>query len=212
MRLIGLTGGVATGKSLAARLFAQRGATILSADTVAHRLTAPGMPLVHEIGNELGSRFTHDGVLNRSALGEYVFNDPDARRKLESIIHPHVMRELRRRIRALRNRKTPPEVVVVEVPLLFEVGMEDWFDEVVTVISSEDDQISRMRDRDGLDESAARARVRAQMPLEEKAARADHVIVNSGPVADLESQVDAIMANSARGNLSRTAKYHLETA
>ncbi len=195
MRLIGLTGGVATGKSLVARLFAMRGATVLSADAVAHRLTAPGKPLVRRIGEELGDLYVRDGALDRAALATLVFSDPEARRKLERIVHPRVKAELRRAVARLRNLETPPEVVVVEVPLLFEAGMEGWFDEVIVVVASEEEQISRMRDRDGLDEAAARARIKAQMPLEAKASRADHVISNSGSLRELESQVEAVIRN-----------------
>ncbi len=193
MRLIGLTGGVATGKSLVAQLFAIRGAAVLSADAVARDLTSPGAPLVGRIADVFGPSVARDGTLDRSALGSLVFGDPEARRKLEAIVHPPVLAALHDAIGALRNRKPQPEVVVVEVPLLYEVGIEGWFDEVIVVTAPESDQIKRMRERDGLDEASARARIAAQMPLAAKAARADHVISNEGTVEDVERQVDAMM-------------------
>jgi dephospho-CoA kinase len=195
MRLIGITGGVATGKSLVARLFEQQGAVALSADAIAREVTAPDSPAVHRIAAELGRRFVHDGVLDRAGLGEHVFACPEDRRKLERIVHPEVLRRLRDAIDDLRNREHPPEVVVVEVPLLYEVGLENWFDEVVVVTASEKEQIRRLAVRDGLDAEAARGRIEAQMPLGAKAARAHHVIINDGSEDTLMPQVQAILGN-----------------
>jgi len=197
VRLIGITGGVATGKSLVARLFGQLGAVVLSADAVACEVTAPHSPAVTRIESEMGERFVRDGALDRAALGAHVFADAEARRRLESIVHPEVLRRLRANIEDLRNRADPPEVVIVEVPLLYEVGMENWFDEVIVVTAREAEQVRRLRERDGLSEAAALARIGAQMPLAQKRARADHVIANDGDVADLAAQVDAVLGRPA---------------
>lgn len=196
MRLIGVTGGVATGKSAVARLFAQMGAVVLSADAVAREVTSPGSPLLAEIARELGAQYVKDGLLDRAALADLVFAEPDARRKLEAIVHPVVFDRLRNAIEELRNRSPKPEVVIVEVPLLYEAGWEGWFDEVVVVTAPLDEQVHRIRIRDGLPADAALARIRSQMPIEDKVARADHVIVNDGTIEDLVGSVEAIMRNS----------------
>lgn len=192
MRLIGLTGGVATGKSEVARLFAQHGAVVLSADAVAREATAAGSPLLEAIARDLGPQYIHDGRLDRAALAERVFSDSEARRRLEAIVHPVVLERLQAAIRDLRNRSPQPEVVVIEVPLLYEVGIQAWFDEVVVVTAPLAEQVRRIRARDGLTEEAALARIRAQMPLEEKAARADHVIINDRTKEELALAVNRI--------------------
>ncbi|NLH98198.1 MAG: dephospho-CoA kinase [Chthonomonadales bacterium] len=195
MRLIGITGGVATGKSEVARLFAQRGAIVLSADAIAREATAPGSPLIEAIARDLGAQYVRDGVLDRAALAELVFRDPEARGRLEAIVHPVVLKRLRDAVEELRNRTPKPEVVTVEVPLLYEVGIEGWFDEVVVVAAPQSEQLRRLQNRDGLAEEAALARIRAQMPIEEKMARADHVIVNDGTIGDLARSVEEIWQN-----------------
>src|SRR5947208_267221 len=146
MPLIGLTGGVATGKSTVAEMLRKRGAVVISADEAARRVVEPGAPTLQEVSERFGSQYLReDGSLDRARLAERVFNDPSARKELESITHPAIRRLVSEQI-AYARANTPPEtVIVVEVPLLYEVGMEGEFDAVVVVGSSEESSIRRMR-------------------------------------------------------------------
>lgn len=195
MRVIGLTGGVATGKSLALQAFREVGAAVLSADAIAHELMAPGKPLAQRVAAEFAGCVLPDGALDRRALGRLVFRDAEARKRLEALVHPPVLERLRCELDRLRNLPRPPEVVVVEVPLLYEVGLQDWFDGVVVVAADEDAQMARLRCRDGLSEEEARLRVAAQMPIAEKEARADWVLRNDGTPEHLRAQVRQMMRN-----------------
>jgi len=157
-------------------------------------LTTPGSALVRRIGAEVGEQFVGpDGGLDRVALADAIFGDPCVRRRLEAVVHPQVIARIRSEIARARNLNDSPGVLAVEVPLLFEVGIEDCFDEVVVVAASEAAQIERLMRRDGLDEEAARLRLAAQMPLQEKIARADRVLWNTGSVQAVEDEVEMIM-------------------
>jgi len=157
-------------------------------------LTTPGSAVVRRIGAEVGERFVRpDRSLDRAALAEAIFRDPDVRLRLEAVVHPQVIARIRSEVARARNLNDPAGVLAVEVPLLYEVGMEDCFDEVVVVAASEEAQIERLMRRDGLDEEAARLRLAAQMPLQDKIARADRVVRNTGSVQDVENEVEVIM-------------------
>ncbi|HEY8449992.1 MAG TPA: dephospho-CoA kinase [Bacillota bacterium] len=181
MIVIGLTGGIGTGKSRVARLLGELGAEVLSADQIAREVVEPGRPayaaVVARFGPEVVAR---DGTIDRRALAERVFSDEQSRKDLEAIVHPAVRAETAARLAALRARPDPPAVVVVEVPLLFEAGRERDFDEVWVVRADEATAVRRAASRDGVDEEHIRARLRAQWPLEEKVRRADVVIDNDG--------------------------------
>jgi len=186
-----LTGGIATGKSLVADAFAARGARVLSADAIARDLTANGRPLVSEILGAFGEDVrAPDGSLDRAMLARCIFSDETARKRLENLVHPPVLMRIRAEIEAFRNRSEGSRVLVVEIPLLYEVGIEDWFDRIVVVAAEESVQVRRLQDRDGLQEAEARRRIAVQWPLAEKADRADFVIWNSGRPEDVEWQVD----------------------
>lgn len=189
MPLIGLTGGIASGKSTVARLFAQLGARVLSADDMSREVTSAGSPVVWQIARELGSQYVDaNGILDRHLLAERVFSDAAARATLEHITHPAILAQLRARIGAIEQDE-PGAIVVVEAPLLFEAGMDDWFDAIVVVACDPGTQIARMCTRDGLSRSEAQQRVDAQMPLAERVARATHIIRNDGSPAELEGVV-----------------------
>src|SRR5436190_4311319 len=133
MPVIGITGGIATGKSTVAKMFAELGATVFSADEAARAVTSPASPALQEIARTFGPEFIQaDGSLDRSALGYHVFHDPAARQKLEAITHPRIRELLRQHIDGALSAK-PDAVVAVEVPLLYEGDMQDWFDAVVVV-------------------------------------------------------------------------------
>jgi dephospho-CoA kinase len=192
MPVIGLTGGIATGKSAVARLLRERGAEVLSADEAARDVVRPGSPVLARIVEAFGPGvLLPDGSLDRAALGRVVFADEDARLRLEAITHPAILALLRQRIDAIMAER-PEAWVVVETPLLYEAGMEDWFDRVVVVTAPEHLQVARLRERDGYSEEEARRRIAAQMPLAEKAARADVVLSNDRDLAWLEQQVDGV--------------------
>jgi len=193
MPTIGITGGVATGKSAVAALFHRKGAVVFSADEAARDVLAPGSPALQQVVETFGPDYLlPDGRLDRARLGARVFSDPAARRALEAITHPRILALLRAQIEATR-QQDPDALIIVEAPLLYEAGMAGWFDRIVVVAASEPTQIERLRARDGLTEEEARRRIAAQMPLAEKIARADDVIWNEGALADLESPVEAIL-------------------
>jgi dephospho-CoA kinase len=198
MPVIGLTGGIATGKSTVGRLLKERGANLFSADEVARAVTAPGSPVLERIEREFGSGFIQaDGTLDRAALGELVFSDSEARTKLDKITHPAILDEIARLIVEAR-AANPDGLIVVEAPLLFEAGMEDWFDKVVTVVASPEVQRARLAARSGLSLAEVDARIQSQMELSEKAARSDFVIENDGGLDELSRSVQRLLPSLLR--------------
>jgi dephospho-CoA kinase len=196
--VIGLTGGIGSGKSTVARMLAELGATVIDADAIVHELQAKGMPMVDELAREFGPGIlTSDGALDRKALGAIVFSDEAARRRLNDIVHPQVGAEFARRLAAAIASNAP--LVVLDIPLLFE-GRESGrgsaaarsVETTVVVWVPEDVQIERQMKRDGCARAEAEQRVRAQLPLDRKRALADHVIDNSGSRAETERQVRAL--------------------
>jgi dephospho-CoA kinase len=184
---IALTGNVASGKSTVARVWESLGATVIDADQLARRVVEPGTPALARIVAEWGTGvLAADGGLDRAAMRDIVFRDPDARARLESIVHPEVARYRDLEIRTAEERGQ--RLLVADIPLLFEVGGERDFDVVVLVDAPEPFRLERMvRDR-GLDAEVARRMIAAQMPAERKRERADVVIENSGSVEQLEAR------------------------
>jgi dephospho-CoA kinase len=192
-----LTGGIASGKSTAARLFAALGAELVDADVLAREAVAPGAPAWQAVVETFGPRVQRsDGTIDRVWLGEVVFNDSEKRAQLNAIIHPEVVRELQERIR--KARAQPPEagdrprVLVAEVPLLVEAGLTGFVDRIVVVVAQQTTQVSRLMHDKGLTEAQAWARVRAQLPEAEKTAHADWIVDGEAPLAQMERQVRAI--------------------
>lgn len=193
MPVIGLTGGIATGKSTVGQLLRNRGAVVFSADEIAHAIATPGSPVVRRIGAELGAQFVRpDGSLDRARLGALVFSDKVARLRLEAITHPVILAELRQRI-AEALAANPDALVVAEVPLLFETGLDDWFDAVLTVVAPADVECDRLIARAGLSREAAERRIASQMPLSEKQARSQFVIQNDGTLEELTASVSTLV-------------------
>jgi dephospho-CoA kinase len=194
MPVIGITGGLATGKSTVAALFRERGAVVFSADEAAREVVQPGSAVLQAIAETFGPQYLlPSGELDRSAMGALVFSDPEALRRLESITHPAIQQRLREQVDKAK-RSNPEAVIAVEVPLLYEAGMEEWFDKVVVVKASEETQLARLMNRNALSEREARRRIASQMPLAEKVGRADIVVHNDGDAAVTASQVGRIMA------------------
>ncbi|MBW2244049.1 MAG: dephospho-CoA kinase [Deltaproteobacteria bacterium] len=192
-RVVGLTGGIGTGKSTVARLLTERGAELVDADAIVRQLQAPGMPMLAEIAKAFGDdMLLADGSLDRKRLGKKVFADPEARTRLGLITGPPIVAELLKQIDAKRRSNAP--LVIVDIPLLFEGrGAAAYgLDGVILVYAKEEQQISRQIERDGATPEHALQRVRAQLPIEEKRALADHVIDNSGPPTETEAQTNAL--------------------
>ncbi|TDT32830.1 dephospho-CoA kinase [Naumannella halotolerans] len=192
MTTVGLTGGIASGKSAVADLLAERGAVIVDADRLAREVVEPGSAGLAAVVERFGPQvLAGDGSLDRKALGAIVFDDSSARGDLEQILHPRI-RELSA-ARAAEAFATDPDAVVVQViPLLVETGQADRFDLVLVVDVEPQVQLQRLRDRDGLDLQQARARIAAQATRGERLAAADVVIDNSGDRTDLCKQVDSV--------------------
>lgn len=188
--VLGITGGIAAGKSMAAAHFGTLGATVVSADNLAREAVAPGTPALQALVAQFGDAILHDGSLDREALAAIVFADPASRETLNRITHPAIARLAEERLAALRVSGTP--LVVYEAPLLFEAGAETRVDKVLVVTVTPEVQLARLMARSGLPRTAAVARIAAQMPQAEKAARADFVIDNSGTPEQLQQAVDRL--------------------
>ena len=196
--VVGLTGGIGTGKSRVADLLERLGATVVCADRIVHQIQEAGSEALEEIARMFGPEYIQEnGQLDRARLGSLVFTDPSARKKLNDIIHPRVTRAMAERLEELRAEGGA--VVVLDIPLLLEgrvagrgTGAVLPFDEIVVVYADDKTQLERVLARDGLTRDEALRRVRAQMPLEEKRKLADTVIENSGPWDQTERQVRAL--------------------
>lgn len=204
--IVALTGGIGTGKSSVARLFEKLGARVLDADAIVRELQAPGSPVLAAIVDAFGEGIlTEDGALDREALGAIAFQDKQARRRLESLVHPAVGAEMARRLAAARAEGVP--VVVLDIPLLFEGrragrggASQGSFETTVLVYAPEATQVERVVARDGCTREEALRRIRAQIPIEEKRALADHVIDNTGRPEDTERQVRALWQRLGDGS------------
>lgn len=188
MIVIGVTGGVGTGKSTVARMFGALGAEVLDADAIARELMRPGRPVWRRIVKAFGRRMVReDRTLCRRELARVVFRDAAKRKTLERIVHPAVLAEIRRRIRhAKRQRKT---AVVADIPLLVETGSHQWMDALVVVTARPAQQVARLRAKFGWSRKEIQARQHAQMALKAKVALADHVVDNAGSVGATRTQV-----------------------
>jgi dephospho-CoA kinase len=193
MIVVGLTGGVATGKSTVAKMFKQCGAVVIDADELARDIVKPGKPAWHAIVNTFGKTvLTPDRTINRQALGAVVFNNRVKLRRLERIIHPRVARQQVKLTRqAVRN--DPKAVVIYDVPLLFEVGIDKRVDKIIVVSADQETQLARLKKRNGLSRAEALRRIRSQMPLAKKIQRTDHVLDGTLSRTSLRRQVGRLL-------------------
>lgn len=188
MRLIGLTGSIASGKSTVTRALREMGVPVIDADAIVREVQEPGTPVMAAIAREFGPGVIRpDGSLDRAALGAIVFRDPERRRALEAIVHPEVRRRMLAEVERYRAEGRP--LVVLDLPLLYETGWDDLVEEVWVVYVDRETQRRRLVARDGLSAEEADLRIAAQMDLEEKVARADRVIDNRGTEAETRAQV-----------------------
>ena len=195
--ILGITGGIACGKTTVSNLLAEKGAIPINADEIGHQLLKSDSPVIDKLVDSFGAEILEDnGDVSRKKLGAIVFNDKKAREKLNAILHPLIIKRSRARARELVADK-PSCVVLLDAPLLIEAGAYASVDLIVVVISFYETQIQRILDRSKeqnrpLTEAEAQARIDAQMPLSEKVKYADIVINNDGTYEELQKQVDAL--------------------
>lgn len=191
--VIGLTGGIACGKSTVGRLLAEFGLVRVDSDQIARQVVEPGTPGLREIVERFGSDvISPDGRLDRAALGRFVFADEIARRELEAIVHPRVWAALKA---ASEQAESQHQETVLEIPLLFESGRQDHFQTIWVVSVSPQVQRERLAQRDELNPEEVEQRLASQWPLAEKERRATVVLDNSGPIEDLRGEVEVALAN-----------------
>lgn len=184
--VLGVTGNIASGKSTVSKILSELGATVIDSDLVYRELVGPGQPLLRDLAERFGEHIIGaDGALDRPALGKIVFSDPEALADLDRITHPAVIAEVDRRVEEIANG-----VVVLDAVKLIESGHAERCDSVWVVITSPDEQVTRLMIRNKLSEDEARRRVQAQPPLESKLKRADLVVDNSGTVEQTREQVE----------------------
>jgi len=189
---IGLTGGIATGKSTVAKLLTDKGAMLIDLDRIAREVVSPGQPALEQIVGQFGQAILQpDGTLDRKRLGGIVFADPDKRKQLEAITHPAIRAVMRERMQE-NKRLHPDRLTVVEVPLLYESRLAAEFDHAVVVYVPRVEQLQRLMARDKLSQEDAEKRLAAQMDIEEKRALADYVINNSGSPESTALQVERL--------------------
>lgn len=193
MHVIGLTGSIACGKSTASARLRELGATIIDADAISRALTQDGGRALPAVRQRFGDGIFHGESLNRRALGQIVFSDPHARADLEAILHPLIWADLRTQLRDARERGV--KIAVLDVPLLFESGMDVLCDEIFCVWTDEETQLARLMERDGLSEADARARIAAQMPQAIKLEKSDVHIDTSGTLEETRARIDALYAD-----------------
>ncbi len=192
IRVFGLTGGIGSGKSSVAERFRARGLPIIDADLLAREVVEPGAEALREIQACFGAEvLASDGRLDRAALAARVFSDPEARRALESITHPRIAALAQQKLDELAARGEP--LAAYMAPLFYENALEKHYSPVVVVTASEAQQLERASRRDGVSAKDIEARLRAQLPLSEKAARADYRIDNSGTLSETWAQADRVL-------------------
>jgi dephospho-CoA kinase len=190
LKLIGLTGGAGSGKSTVSEMLRDLGAVVIDADEATHAVYEPGTPGFEAVAREFGPEFVRDGRIDRARLGELVFNDADARHRLNDIVHPLVREWMA--ARTAEAAQAGADVVVQDVPLLFENGLARLYSTDVLVYVPEDKQLERLVKGRGLSADKARAMISAQMPIEEKRKLARHVIDNSGTTEATRQQVQRL--------------------
>jgi dephospho-CoA kinase len=190
MRVLGLTGGIGSGKSLVARIFNDLGADVIDADQLARDVVEPGQPALNEIADAFGPEvLLPDGRLNRSWLGTIIFADAAARARLNAITHPPIRKRMAEEVAVRQGRQG---VVILDIPLLYENARLDPVEAVIVVWVDRATQLRRLTERDGFSVEEAQRRIDTQMSLDEKRKRADHLIDNSGSPEATRRQVEAV--------------------
>ena len=190
MRHLALTGGIGSGKSTVAELFAAHGATIIDADAISRSLMEPGQQVLADVVATFGDHLLDEsGRLNRQALADIVFNDDDARNRLNALVHPAVREESKLQLKAAMEADPDNAVIIQDIPLLVETGQAEKFDGVIVVYTQMDTRLQRLVDARGMNTDDARARIAAQATDEQRNAIADWIIDNSGSLENTAAQV-----------------------
>ncbi|MCC5946926.1 MAG: dephospho-CoA kinase [Nitriliruptoraceae bacterium] len=205
MYLIGLTGGMGSGKSTAAARFAYHGAVLIDADGVAREIVAVGEPVLADLAARFGTDILRpDGSLDRTELARRAFVDDASRSDLNAITHPRIAGRIATRIAELEGEVAPDALVVVDHPLLIETGQVRRFDAVVVVVADERRRVRRLVEQRGMDEADVRARIGSQVTDDERRAVASHVLDNDGSREELEARIDALVP-ALRAEAARVA-------
>ncbi|MFP4974379.1 dephospho-CoA kinase [Paenibacillus sp. CN-4] len=190
--IMGLTGGIASGKSTVSALLAAKGAQLVDADVIAREVMLPGHPVLEAVVRHFGQDLLQeDGTLNRSKLGEIVFHDEAARRKLNELTHPAIRAEIRGQMDRLE-REHPGGLVIADIPLLYESGLQEMFERILVVYAPRETQLERLMARNGLKREQAEARLDSQMDIEVKRGLADYVVDNSQGLEETRVQVELL--------------------
>ncbi|NWF94320.1 MAG: dephospho-CoA kinase [Syntrophaceae bacterium] len=206
MLVVGLTGGVASGKTAVSRIWREEGAYLIDADQIARELVQPDMPAWHELQRAFGQEILQeDGSVDRRRLAKKVFSDPGQRDLLNRILHPRIKAEVARRVEEI-SRRDPDAIVVVDAALLIETGDYKEMDRLVLVTSTEEQQIQRLRSRDGITVEEAEKVLSAQMSLEEKLKVADFIIRNEGSLEETNVRAREVFKELKRIALIRESK------
>jgi dephospho-CoA kinase len=201
-KVFGLTGNIGTGKSTVAWMFEELGVPVIDADEIAHEVIAPQTPAWKQIFEHYGKTvLLADDVIDRKILAQIIFQDQEERKFLESVIHPHVKKEIEQRVIKLSRNGHP--FVIAEIPLLYEAGWEKLFDAVIVVRCNEEQEIERCSQKFGFDREETLLRLRAQYPLERKVAAADRVIDNDGGLEETKVQVTRLHQEMVKGKFPR---------
>jgi dephospho-CoA kinase len=192
MLIVGLTGGIASGKSLVTRVLRDLGAHIIDADKIVHELLGPGQDACREVVGHFGDKIRlPDGSIDRRKLGDIIFNHPEERAWLNQCIHPRVFKAYQTQVHYLRERQ-PDAIVIMDAALLIETGYHKHMDRLIVVYADQKDQVTRLMERDRFTMEQALARISSQMPLNEKRKYADYVIENTGTREETELQAQDI--------------------
>lgn len=192
MKIIGLTGGIASGKSTISRLIREKGIPVICADELARKVVEPGYPAYKKMIAEFGEKILNpDKTLNRPKLALLVFSSPEKLKKLNSLIHPAITQEMKEEIERLKKKKE--KMVVLDIPLLFEEGLDELCDKAIVVYAPEETQRERLKKRENLSDQEITSRLKSQMLIEEKKKLGDFVIDNSGTPEETKAQLEGVL-------------------
>jgi dephospho-CoA kinase len=198
MLRVGLTGGIASGKSTVGQMFVGLGCHLIDADAIVHRLFESGQNVNRAVAKEFGDRVVGlDGRINRIILGEIVFNDPAAREKLNSIVHPAVV-EIEKEWLEKLEQQDPHAIGIVDAALMIEIGTYQSYNKLIVVVCSPSEQRRRLQARSGLSHEQIEMRISSQMPMSEKVKYADYVIDTSGSLGETRQRVEAVFRELTR--------------